>query len=327
MITNRLTGLIGPTTRTRLAALVNHTDLTRLTRMIALGPIAAGLVACASVNNPGERIADLPSAALPAPFPGDQYVFDDGYVERVQSISPQGVHWRIGNGLASMVRDADYTLPAYEWATPDQLARQSVVANSRQFWPIQAGSSNTVQTQLAVNNRGVTTTYQEQWRCKVGDSERLTLAIGRIDAQLVTCERRSDSGYHGHSQTWYHAASLGHWVRKIDATQGSWRVWKQRDLVAYRRVPRWLGLAGATQHEAQFQMELERLATGQQASIQTTAADTASAATFTTTLTVNTTFLSQHNTVCRQLSVQDDNTAQRTETFCRMADEWVLSAT
>ena len=279
---------------------------------------------CSTVRNPGEPIADLPPAPLPSPLPGDHYLFDDGHIERVQRIAADGVHWQLGGGDTHQIADADYTIPPYEWESPEGIARQTVNSPDPSIWPIVTGKTARHQALLAVRGNGTTTTYAHDWRCRVGDSERLTLPAGQFDTQAVTCVRRSDSGYHGHAQTWYHAPAIGHWVRKLDSTQGSWRMKKQRDLVAYRQVPRWLGLLGASQHESQLQASLERLQTGAEAVI-TTPSVSQPELTFQTRVKIERTYVTQEKKICRDTQFQDADKNTRLATFCRNADQWILS--
>ena len=282
------------------------------------------LVGCSTIRNPGETIAHLPAAPTPIALPGDHYWFDDGHIERVQRITADGVHWRMGNGEVKQVTDVDYTIPPYEWETPEGLARQTVASSAPSLWPVAAEKSVRHQAQLAINGNGTTSNYAQTWRCEVGDSERLSLPAGPFDTHVITCERRSDSGYHGHTQTWYHAPALGHWVRKLDRTQGTWRTNKQRDLVSYRQVPRWLGLLGASKHEAQLQQSLETLPTGAAADL-TTPSPTDPSRIFKTRLRVERTYVTQRKTICRDTQLQDAEKMTYAATFCRLENEWALS--
>lgn len=298
---------------------------TRTLRAALLGALVGTLGACSTVRNPGEEISDLPPATLPQSLPGDHYVYDDGHIERVQAVSLGGTRWRIANGLGEYVLDADYTLPPSQWRGGGVVAKQLFTASNLSFWPLQAGNSNTIDSQMAVNQDGRTLTYEERWRCEVEGAQRLALAIGVTDTQLVTCTRRSSSGYNTHQQTWYHAPSLAHWVRKIDRTSGAWRHATQRDLVAYRQIPRSLSLAQATRHEVQLQQALETVATGQRYTWQTDAGSGKEVFSLRSELLVLDTFVSQQQLVCRHVTLADQAQPAQALTFCRSDAEWVLS--
>ena len=99
---------------------------------------------------------------------------------------------------------------------------------------------------------------------------------------------------------------------------------KQRDLVAYRQVPRWLGLLGASQHESQLQASLERLQTGAEAVI-TTPSVSQPDLTFQTRVKIERTYVTQEKKICRDTQFQDADENTRLATFCRNADQWILS--
>ena len=283
------------------------------------------LAGCSTVKNPGKDIANLPAASMPTPLPGDHYRYDDGYLERVQRLTIEGVYWRLGNGSGSQVAPPDYTMPSAEWSTPEGVARLTTSSENANFWPIIRGKKNSHQTQLAVNINGAIRTYTEKWLCSVDGSEQLTLPAGTFNVHRINCARRSDSGYYGHAQTWFHAPAIGHWVRKLDATQGSWRINAQRDLVSYRQVPRWLGLTGASQHEADFQHTLEITPTGTITQVRTSS-DTKPERLFETTVAIDQTYVSQDRKVCRKVSMSDNGGPSIDATFCRFQNEWVLRA-
>jgi peptidoglycan hydrolase-like protein with peptidoglycan-binding domain/surface antigen len=192
------------------------------------GKVSRDLIAqlAGSSSTPAEQ-DKIDRLAGPLYEPGDTYIYTDGQIETVLSMSERRVQWQDARGQ-HWSADPDFTVPA---TRPGQVAAIGLL---RPFsWPLRVGAtaSYTVETAPTVTDRdGV-----EHWQCAVESREQTSVAAGTFDSYKIVCQLDGAPVGATQSRTWYYAPAIGHYVRYIDnaatPTNGVTGT-RSRDLVA-----------------------------------------------------------------------------------------------
>src|SRR5262249_4374119 len=150
-------------------------------------------------------------AAGPLYEPGDAYIYTDGQVETVLSVSDRRVQWQDLKGRRWSA-DPDFTVPSGRYDADEETDLHRGLS-----WPLRVGAtvSYTVESALA-HQPAANRNAVEHWRCAVESRDRTSVAAGTFDSYKIVC--RLDGGPLGttQSRTWYYAPAVGHYVRFID---------------------------------------------------------------------------------------------------------------
>ena len=204
-------GINGPKTRTAVANFQTDSGLP------PDGRVSRDLIA---------RLAGTPSTpaqhdqvnrtAGPLYEPGDVYAYSDGQVETVLSTSENGVAWQDAKGQRWSA-DSDFTVPSLRSDPGMDVASLHPFA-----WPLRAGATASYTAKTATADQA------QHWQCIVEGRERIAVVAGTFDSDKIVCRRDDDPAGTARSRTWYFAPAVGHYVRYIDAADGT----RSRDLIS-----------------------------------------------------------------------------------------------
>jgi len=238
-------------------------DLERTAAARAAGPTQA-----AAAGDEGTAISGN-NAGLAAPryLPGTRFFYSDGNILEVLAVEGTQVHWQSNSG-ESFTAHRNFLLPPLSWATRDEEG-QSVLDSPRDGLWQQTMRAEAAFAATATMRRGEQPDSEaeetEHWRCRRGDSERLTVVAGRFATEKLICERLAADRMIGLVRTWHYAPLLRHFVRRQEIGTSSPDN-PPVELVAMRpAVDSWppaaqAGLNWATQHA------LESLPSGEEQS-------------------------------------------------------------
>jgi peptidoglycan hydrolase-like protein with peptidoglycan-binding domain len=205
-------GINGPKTRTAVANYQTDSGLP------PDGRVSRDLIA---------RLAGAPSTRLqrdkvdrvagPLYEPGDAYVYTDGQVETVLSMSENRVTWQDAEGQ-QWSANSDFTVPTRR-SDPD-----ADVASLRPFtWPLRVGDTASYTVKTAASD------HVDHWQCIVESREQTAVVAGTFDSYKIVCRQGDDPPVTAASRTWYYAPAIGHYVRYVDNAANDGR---SRDLIA-----------------------------------------------------------------------------------------------
>ena len=169
-------------------------------------------------------------AAGPLYEPGDAYIYTDGGIETVLSVSGRRVQWQDSKGRRWST-DPDFTLPTSRSDNGAGIAPQRAFS-----WPLRVGATAAYTVEAASPDQAAANrTAVEHWQCAVQSREQTSVAAGTFDSYKIACRLDGDPLATTQSRTWYYAPAVGHYVRYIDnATDPSNDVTRtrSRDLIA-----------------------------------------------------------------------------------------------
>lgn len=270
------------------------------------------LTACASIENPGKKIAAIPPADIRSNQVGDTYVYSDDFTEEVISIEPHQVTWALGPTSIVAVRSTNFFDPTLKWQLDGITYKFEPSSKSGSLWPLHEMASETLVGQLVVEHKNGVQSFDQQWTCKVTHSEHLQLKTGEYDTFVVDCHRQSDTGAHWQRRRFNYAPSLGHPVRIIEEMRAHGYpgyVFKQRDLVYFRH-----GLP--SDFTTSFQTALSTHHSGQVFSYERD--DMRYRAELVSTS------MSDSGLLCRELNVHDEHALDYSAWYCLTAGKWTL---
>ena len=169
-------------------------------------------------------------AAGPLYEPGDAYIYTDGEIETVLSVSERRVQWQDSKGRRWSA-DSDFTLPTGQSDNGAEIAVHPALS-----WPLRVGATAAYTVEAAPEDEAAANrTAVEHWQCAVESREQTSVAAGTFDSYKIVCRLDGDPLGATQSRTWYWAPAVGHYVRYIDnaavPTNGVTGT-RSRDLVA-----------------------------------------------------------------------------------------------
>lgn len=292
---------------------------------LLLAPILT-LSGCSSLR-PTVPIASLPPAEMPRYAPGDLFVFEGGYVERVVDTQDDSILWEIAGGRLRFSTPKDILLPRKTWETAEERGDLAYAADPKSgLWPLIPGKKSVTFVESLYTDKvhSWSKQYPFDWWCKVLDPVRVDTPLGAFDTFPVKCNRQSGtmSQQTFHTRIVYYAPSLGHYVRKVDEyapTKLTPYRFVQRDLLSVIRP-----LGNATREERaaseiHFQNSMETLKNGEQAAWRSTDDR------FGRSIQIVKTYLTEDGRYCRDfLSTTQDRgrTSSHTGSACREKNHW-----
>ncbi len=146
---------------------------------------------------------------------GQAFVFDNGRVERVESVSGSRITWVARSGRR-YVRDTNPIVPILEWSYRGQSGTRRIVGDAAGVWPLTAGRTARFQ---AINE----TRDDEQhirrsvhlWTCTVRAERQVIVPAGSFAAFPIMCDRFSPESMRVLERiTWDYAPEVGHYIRR-----------------------------------------------------------------------------------------------------------------
>lgn len=152
---------------------------------------------------------------LPVYEEGQAFIFDNGRVERVESVDGDRITWAARSGR-TYVRNANPVVPILEWSYRGQAGSRRIVGDTQALWPLEAGGS--------VQFRAINETRDEDnhvhrtvhmWTCTVHDMHAVLTPAGSFNAYPIVCDRYSASSMRVVERvTWQYAPDVGHYVQR-----------------------------------------------------------------------------------------------------------------
>ena len=146
---------------------------------------------------------------------GQAFVFDNGRVERIESIRGSRITWAARSGR-TYVRDINLIVPILEWSYRGQSGARRIVGEAAALWPLASGRS--VRFQAVNETRGReqrVTRSVHLWTCAVRAERQITVPAGEFSVFPIVCDRFSpDSMRVLERIAWDFAPAVGHYVRR-----------------------------------------------------------------------------------------------------------------
>ena len=194
-------GIIGPKTRAAVAKFQTDRGLP------PDGKISRDLVArVARARQEPEHDAPVDSTMGPLYEAGDVYIYTDGAIETVVSVTEDRVKWK--NAVGSSWSSApDFTLPT------QQSDNGTITVNRPLAWPLEVGATSTYSENPDHK--------PELWQCTVKGREQTSVVAGTFDTYKIVCQLDTGTSDRTQSRTWYFAPAVGHYVRYVDNAPAS----------------------------------------------------------------------------------------------------------
>lgn len=170
-------------------------------------------------------------AAHAAPLPQyelqDTFIYDNGRVEQLVSMSGDTLTWSAFEGR-EYVRDRNFVIPLLKWGTVESNGTRQASAEARSLWPLQPGKTvrfrvltdaNVQVTEASTRRRRRT----ELWTCRALAPASITVPAGTFDAHEIRCERFSPRTMRIISEErWYYSEEVGHYILRswVDLSTG-----------------------------------------------------------------------------------------------------------
>ncbi len=163
---------------------------------------------------------------------GDAFVYSDGSIETVARVGGIKVAWRTGDG-GSYNGYRNFLLPPSSWKTGAGGGTAILDLDVAESWPLGAGKElpfTLNATSVSAGAAPVTT--RQSWRCRREGRKRVTVAAGRFDTIVLSCDRSNPPAGSWRERVWYYSPSIRHYVRRTDFMPAGERI--ETDLVAIR---------------------------------------------------------------------------------------------
>lgn len=164
-----------------------------------------------------------PAAPLPAYEPADTFIYDNGRVEQLISMSGDQLTWSAFEGR-QYVRDRNFVLPLLQWNTAESKGSRRVSSEAGSLWPLQAGKSvrfrvvsdyvlHAKEGQQVKEGPGVRRRRAELWSCRVLPAAAIMVPAGTFEATEIRCEQFSSRTMRLISEErWYYSEDIGHYI-------------------------------------------------------------------------------------------------------------------
>jgi hypothetical protein len=169
----------------------------------------------------------VPATPLPQYEPGDAFIYDNGRVEQLVSLSGDQLTWSPFEGR-QYVRDRNFVLPLLQWETVESKGTRRVSTEAGSLWPLAPGKTVRfrVVTDVTVQVKDGTKKRPRRadlWSCRVLPPASITVPAGTFDATEIRCEQFSSRTMRLLSEErWYFSEDVGHYVSRtwIDLSTG-----------------------------------------------------------------------------------------------------------
>jgi hypothetical protein len=167
------------------------------------------------------------AAALPQYELADTFIYDNGRVEQLVSMSGDKLTWSAFEGR-QYVRDRNFVVPLLGWETVESKGSRRVSPEAASLWPLAPGKTVRfrVLTDVTVKAKEGTDRRRrrtELWSCRVLPPASITVPAGNFDAHEIRCEQFSSRTMRILSEErWYYSEELGHYVSRkwVDLSTG-----------------------------------------------------------------------------------------------------------
>lgn len=186
----------------------------------------------ASLSRKRARTPDLP---LPSYSQGTDFVYENGEVDRVESVKGGEVKWRRSDGVY-IISDRNFLLPRRYWEAEKQRGKAVLTGGDKSIWPSRKNETKsyvTVKTVIDRANESNMKSVEESWRCTNEGRRRLTVAAGAFDTVRFVCIRAENSESDSARRVWHYAPELRHYVRLDEFSKDRPNA-RRRELVAIR---------------------------------------------------------------------------------------------
>ena len=175
------------------------------------GKVSSDLLARLAASSSTPTRHGIDRAVGPLYEPGDTYIYTDGQIETVLSMSENHVQWRDAKGQ-HWSSGRDFTVPTLQ---PNGGAQ--IVLHQPLAWPLRVGNraSYTVPT-ARVQKLTMDFKDLEHWQCTVESRQQISVPAGIFDTDKIVCRLDDASAHTIQSRAWYYAPAIGHYVRYID---------------------------------------------------------------------------------------------------------------
>jgi hypothetical protein len=181
------------------------------------------LVACLWLAAAGAA----PATQLPQYELQDTFIYDNGRVEQLVSMSGDTLTWSAFEGR-EYVRDRNFVIPLLQWGTVESNGTRQASADARSLWPLAPGktvrfrilTNANVQVKEGSSQRRRRT---ELWSCRVLAPAAVTVPAGTFEAHEIRCERFSPRTMRIISEErWYYSEEVGHYISRswVDLATG-----------------------------------------------------------------------------------------------------------
>lgn len=152
---------------------------------------------------------------IPSYVAGQTFIYDNGRVERVDSVSGSRVVWAARTGR-TYVRDANIVVPILEWTYRGQRGRRIISGDPEALWPLRPGARVQFSAiNFTQDSRDRTRRSLHLWTCTVRGAQRVEVPAGVFDAFPIVCDRYSANSMRVVERlTWYYAPDVGHYIRR-----------------------------------------------------------------------------------------------------------------
>jgi hypothetical protein len=167
------------------------------------------------------------AAQLPQYELQDAFIYDNGRVEQLVSVSGDTLTWSAFEGRQYQ-RDRNFIVPLLQWETIESNGTRKASAEARSLWPLQPGKTvrfrvltdANVQVKEGTSRRRRRT---ELWSCRVLPPAAVTVPAGTFDALEIRCERFSPRTMRIISEErWHYSEEVGHYISRswVDLSTG-----------------------------------------------------------------------------------------------------------
>jgi hypothetical protein len=167
------------------------------------------------------------AAQLPQYEPHDTFIYDNGRVEQLVSVSGDTLTWSAFEGREYQ-RDRNFIVPLLHWKTVESQGTRKASAEARSLWPLQAGKTARFRVVTDANVQVTERTTKrrrrtELWSCRVLPSAAITVPAGTFDAMEIRCDRFSPRTMRIISEErWHYSEEVGHYISRswVDLSTG-----------------------------------------------------------------------------------------------------------
>lgn len=168
------------------------------------------------------RATPLPQYEL-----ADTFVYDNGRVEQLVSVSGDELTWSAFEGR-QYVRDRNFVLPLLHWETVESNGTRRVSSEAGSLWPLKPGKTVRfrVLTDVTVQVKDGAARHRrraELWSCRVLPPAPITVPAGTYEALEIRCEQFSSRTMRIVSEErWYYSEEVGHYISRswVDLSTG-----------------------------------------------------------------------------------------------------------
>jgi len=149
----------------------------------------------------------------------DTFIYDNGRVEQLVSMSGDALTWSAFEGR-QYVRDRNFVVPLLHWDTADSAGTRQAAPEARALWPLEPGKAVRFRVLTDINVQvkdGASRRRRraELWSCRVLPSAAITVPAGTFDAFEIRCEQFSPNTMRVISEErWYYSEEVGHYVSR-----------------------------------------------------------------------------------------------------------------